>query len=236
MDQVFENTDPLLFGSSMAELDLFTLHPGQAQILKLWQIYLENVNPLLKVTHTPTLQARMIDAASDLANVSPVMHALMFSIYCISVTSLLDEECRALFGSSQSDLLKSYRFGCQQALLHSYFLRTSDPDCLTALFLYLVSVLACLPALVSPVNVTRYLSGALGIHDLFPQCLPFLLASLIASASTANQRMQNAVLSRLRCADGFGGRLLCSTISLAKSRTSRLPSLLQPGIARHRKT
>ena len=139
-DQLAENDDHLLFGSHRTAADLSTVHPEPVQIFKLWQIYLDNVNPLLKVTHTLSLQARIIEAAGNLPNVNPTLGALMFSIYCMAVRSLLAEECKTMFGSSKEDLLMRYRFGCQQALLSCGFLRSSDRDCLTALYLYLVSL------------------------------------------------------------------------------------------------
>ncbi|RMZ84094.1 hypothetical protein DV737_g1359, partial [Chaetothyriales sp. CBS 132003] len=131
-DKLSEGNDHLLFGPHQ-NLDLSTFHPGQVQIFRLWQIYLDNVNPLLKVTHTPTLQPLIIDAASDVTNISPALEALMFGIYCVSVLSLVDEECQTLFEASREELLRSYRFGCQQALLNCGILRTNDRDCLTAL-------------------------------------------------------------------------------------------------------
>ncbi|KAF2815350.1 uncharacterized protein BDZ99DRAFT_378049 [Mytilinidion resinicola] len=139
-DRMSEGNDYLLFGSRKTNVTLSTLHPKQVQIFRLWQVYLENVNPLLKVTHTPTLQSRIIDAASDVANINPNLEALMFSIYCISVISLVEDKCQTLFGSTRKELLASFRFGCQQALLNCEFLRSSDQDCLTALYLYLISV------------------------------------------------------------------------------------------------
>lgn len=139
-DQSFENNDHLFFGSPKTIVDLSTLHPEPVQIFRLWQIYLDNVNPLLKVTHTPSLQRRILEAASNLKNISPTSEALMFSIYCISILSLVVDDCQAMFGSSKKDLLTKYRFGCQQALLNCGFLRSSDRDCLTALYLYLVSL------------------------------------------------------------------------------------------------
>ena len=137
LDQLYNGNDQL-FGSQQTDVDLSTLHPDQVQIFRLWQIYLENANPLLKVTHTPTLQARFIDAASDVANINPTLEALMFGIYGVSVLSLDDDECRRLFGTPREDLLTRYRFGCQQALLNCGVFRSSDRDCLTALYLYLV--------------------------------------------------------------------------------------------------
>jgi hypothetical protein len=139
-DQLFENNDHLLLGSRKTAVVLSTLHPEPAQIFRLWQLYLENVNPLLKVTHTPSLQGHIIEAASNVLNIRPSLEALMFSIYCMSVLSLTVDDCQAMFGSSKVDLLTRYRFGCQQALSNCGFLRSNDRDCLTALYLYLVSV------------------------------------------------------------------------------------------------
>jgi hypothetical protein len=135
--QLFGDNDHLLFGSPNTNVDLSTLHPEPVQIFRLWQIYLDNVNPLLKVTHTPSLQGRIIEAVSNVTNISPTLEALMFSIYCTAILSLQDD-CQAIFGSSKEDLLTRFQFGCQQALLNCGFLRSSDRDCLTALYLYLV--------------------------------------------------------------------------------------------------
>ncbi|KAJ5273594.1 hypothetical protein N7478_008719 [Penicillium angulare] len=107
---------------------------------KLWQIYLENVNPLFKVTHTPSLQGKIIEASSNTANIEPRLEALMFSIYCMAIQSLATETCQAIFGLSRDDLLTKYQFGCQQALLNCQFLRSDDRECLTALFLFLYSL------------------------------------------------------------------------------------------------
>ena len=135
-----KSNDHLLFGLPVENIDLSASHPTQVQIFRLWQIYLDNVNPLLKVTHTPTLQTRIIDAASDIANVDPTLEALMFSIYCVSILSLTEDQCITLFGSPKKDLLTAYQSACQQALRSCGILRSSNRECLTALYLYLVGV------------------------------------------------------------------------------------------------
>lgn len=137
-DQVFPDNDNLLFGSRRTAVELFTLHPEPVQIFKLWQTYLGNIDPLLKVTHTPSLQGRIIEAASDLTNISPILEALMFSIYSVTIMSLAVDECQNMFGPSKDDLLAKYQTGCQQALLNCSYLRTSDRECLTAFYLFLV--------------------------------------------------------------------------------------------------
>ena len=139
-DQSTENDALLLCGSRRTLVDLSTLHPNPVQIFRLWQTYLDNINPLLKVTHTPSLQGRIIEAASNVTSINPSLEALMFSIYCTSILSLVVEDCQTIFGASKEELLTGYQFACQQALLNCGFLHTSDRDCLTALYLYLVSL------------------------------------------------------------------------------------------------
>ena len=175
-DQLHENGDHLLFGLRKTAVDISTLQPEPVQIFRLWQIYLENVNPLLKVTHTPSLQGRIIEAASNVSNISPTLEALMFSIYCMSILSLTMDDCQAMFGSSKVDLLTRYQFGCQQALLNCGFLRCDDYDCLTALYLYLVS---CRVVMFMLSNNLRSLLDQAQFLNLCPLCLalPFVLRS-----------------------------------------------------------
>jgi hypothetical protein len=143
-DQIYDSKKQhLLFCSPTINVDLATLHPSQAHILKLWQLYLENVDPLLKVT-SPTLQSRIIDAAGNVTNICPELEALMFSVYSIAILSLDREECRNTFGILRDDALRAYQLGAREALLNCDFLKTTDRDCLTALHIYLVGVLYAL--------------------------------------------------------------------------------------------
>ena len=135
--QMTDLTDDLL-AFSRGQVDVSTLHPDPVMILRLWQVYLDNVNPLIKVTHTPSLQARLITTINDLSKMEPTFHALMFSIYCLSVTSLDEAECLVQFNASKADLLARYQPACQHALADCGYLRTSDCECLVALYLYLV--------------------------------------------------------------------------------------------------
>ncbi|KAF5680775.1 C6 transcription factor [Fusarium heterosporum] len=139
-DQAYTTDENMLFGSRQSTVELHTLHPEPAQLFRLWQVYLDNVNPLLKVTHTPTLQSRIVEAVSDLKNISPPLETLMFGIYCTAVLSLTEEECQTMFKQPKEQLSTKFQFGSQQALVNSQFLRTGDRDCLTGLYLYLVAV------------------------------------------------------------------------------------------------
>ncbi|KAL4994222.1 hypothetical protein BDV10DRAFT_189227 [Aspergillus recurvatus] len=154
-DRGFEPADPL-FGSQNNPADLSSQHPEPPQIFRLWQIYLDNVDPLLKVTHTPTLQARIVEAVADLKGITPALEALMFGIYSMAILSLMPDDCEARLGSPRDELLAHYQRSCRQALINAGFLRSDDRECLTALFFYLMSMR---PTIGDP----RTLSTVLGI-------------------------------------------------------------------------
>lgn len=117
------------------------VHPNQLHIFKLWQTFLENVNPLTKILHAPTVQQQILEAMSDLSSISTELEALMFSIYCISLVSLPAAEVEKSFGESKKKLLSRCRRGAQIAFRNASFLRTSKVMVLQAVMLYLVCFL-----------------------------------------------------------------------------------------------
>lgn len=129
----------LLCGSQHTNVDLKALHPQPIHIFRLWQQYLDNVNPLIKILHGPTFQLQVLEASTDLENISKDMEALLFSIYSLAITSISDAHCKDVFGDERSSLLAKYQYGAQQALLNAEFLRPSTLAVLQALLLYLVS-------------------------------------------------------------------------------------------------
>ncbi|KAL9081336.1 MAG: hypothetical protein Q9159_007344 [Coniocarpon cinnabarinum] len=133
MDHVCESRDHILFGLRGSSIDFANLHPEQFQIFKLWQIYMDNVNPLLKVIHCPTTQMRIIEAAGDVGHASPTLQALMFGIYSVAVFTLTERDSNATFHASRQELLARYQLGCQQALIACGFSNASDREALVAL-------------------------------------------------------------------------------------------------------
>lgn len=92
------------------------------------------------MTHTPTLQGRIIEASANLGKASKSLEALMFAIYLMAVTSLQDDEVLDMFNEERAVLLKRYYIACQQALLNASFMRNPDLTILQAYTLYLVSI------------------------------------------------------------------------------------------------
>lgn len=137
---MFDGQDgfPFVIGGSMASVT--ELHPPAVQIFQLWQIYLDNVNPLLKLTHTPTLQGQLIEAAANPSKTSKPLEALLFSIYFMAVISLTDDEVQETFKEDKTRLMARYHRGTQQALVNAGFMRSPDIVVLQAFLMYLVSL------------------------------------------------------------------------------------------------
>lgn len=118
------------------------LHPNPVHIFKLWQTFLENVNPLTKILHAPTIQQQILEAMGDLPRIGKELETLMFAIYCIALVSLPAEEVEKSFGQSKKKLLSKCRRGAQLAFRNASFLRTSNIMVLQAFMLYLVCLKA----------------------------------------------------------------------------------------------
>ena len=144
LDQLADE-DQILLGSRSTLVDLATLHPDPVTIFRLWQVYLDNVDPLLKIIHANNMQGLIVKSVSNLYAISPALEASMFGIYSMAIYSLGFEECQAMFDAPRATLLTRYQFGVQQALMNAKYLRSTEPECLTALYHYLVCLLHCPP-------------------------------------------------------------------------------------------
>jgi hypothetical protein len=85
-----------VFGYRSADVDLRPLHPLPSQIPFIWQVYQENVDPILKIIHVPSMSKIIKELRHNLDNLTPSMEALMFSIYYASITSLDEDEVGAV--------------------------------------------------------------------------------------------------------------------------------------------
>lgn len=81
-----------VLGYRSSDVDLRKLHPLPSQIPFIWQVYVENVDPLVKILHVPTMNAIIRKIRSDMDSLTPALEALMFSIYYAAITSLEDDE------------------------------------------------------------------------------------------------------------------------------------------------
>uniref|UniRef100_A0A0D2XKV4 Zn(2)-C6 fungal-type domain-containing protein n=1 Tax=Fusarium oxysporum (strain Fo5176) TaxID=660025 RepID=A0A0D2XKV4_FUSOF len=115
-------------------------HPESAQVSYLWSIYQENVEPLLKAVHVPTMEKVFHDAKTRFNQLSAAYQALIRAIYYAAVVSLDPEDVLSNLGQSKDEALARYRFATEQALSRADFLVTSDITVLQALSIFLAVV------------------------------------------------------------------------------------------------
>ena len=68
------------------------LHPLPSQMLFLWQIYMDNVDPFMKVLHVPTMTKVIRELRGSYHSLGPSMQALVLVISLAAIMSLEDEE------------------------------------------------------------------------------------------------------------------------------------------------
>ncbi|KAI1139059.1 fungal-specific transcription factor domain-containing protein [Hypoxylon sp. FL0543] len=126
--------------SDSSDANLEELHPQPAHVFRLWQIYLERVNPLTKVIHVPTVQPLLVEAATSRENIPKNVEALLFAIYLMAAVALTEEECVERFGYTKAEAYSRFSKGCRSALMRIGILKNYDLVVLQALVLYLFSL------------------------------------------------------------------------------------------------
>ena len=127
-----------IFSFSSLMKSLRSLHPPVNQISTFWDIYLDRINPLIRIFHRGCTEKLLADAVQNLDSVAKSTELLMFTIYFAVVTSLSPEECNSLLSEDKTTSLKKYRFGVEQALARAEFLHTQELRVLQAFTLFLV--------------------------------------------------------------------------------------------------
>jgi hypothetical protein len=58
----------------------------------MWQVYQENVDPIVKILHVPTVEILVKETRKNLDSLTPGNEALMFAIYFAAITSMDEED------------------------------------------------------------------------------------------------------------------------------------------------
>jgi hypothetical protein len=135
--------------------NLKALHPSPIRIFRLWQTFLDNVNPLTKILHAPSVQQKVLDAAANLDDVPKNTEALMFGIYAAATISMSDDECQKRFNEDREDVMARFQSGARQALQNVGYLRSTDIVVLQAFILYLV--VSCIHNIGFPIDIFKAL-------------------------------------------------------------------------------
>ncbi|KAI9773754.1 MAG: hypothetical protein M1835_006104 [Candelina submexicana] len=129
-----------IFGFNSNTANIRILHPPPAQIAAFWHLYTENVDPLIKILHRPTMQKMIYQVKDNLEEIGKGNEALLFAMYFSVVTSLPPHDCRNMLGEEKDALLSRFRFGVEQALARANLLTSQELVTLQAFVIYLISV------------------------------------------------------------------------------------------------
>ncbi|TVY66027.1 Bikaverin cluster transcription factor bik5 [Fusarium oxysporum f. sp. cubense] len=126
-----------VFGSAEFAKALDGLNPMPSQMLFIWQTYVENVDPFIKVLHTPAIENIVKQLKGNFSSCGHNVEALLFAI-CLAAIASMDEKTVSFnFNTPREQLLQRYQFGTEQALARANFLTTKDITILQALVIYL---------------------------------------------------------------------------------------------------
>src|SRR5687767_5022258 len=91
-------SDPLTGAFMGSQQDLLQYHPTHTEAMALCETHIENVEPLCKILHIPSV-VKMVEMVSQQpAMASKIDECLLFAIYHFAVFSMTDEECTDKFG------------------------------------------------------------------------------------------------------------------------------------------
>ena len=96
-------------------------------------MYFSNVDPLVRVTHKPTLLRRFSSYVQE-------THPVAFAVFFAAVNSLPPQICEEKSGESKDDLLSRYELGLEISLARENYLTTTNLDVLQAFTIWLTCI------------------------------------------------------------------------------------------------
>ncbi|KAK1238255.1 hypothetical protein MKX08_002834 [Trichoderma sp. CBMAI-0020] len=115
-------------------------NPHLGQILRLWKIYIQNVDPLIRVLHKPTIEQSINDLSLWEGNIGSETRALLLAICYGAASSLTPSQARAEFAFDVQSYTASYRTATEKALIDAQVLQTHDLRVLQAFVIYLTCI------------------------------------------------------------------------------------------------
>lgn len=119
--------------------NLATLYPPFQIFTKLWEIYVDRIDPMMKILHLPTFWPLISNGLRDPQGLPKSLEAVMFAVYLATISTLKEDECQNLFGVQKSVMYSRYRLATRQALVKAGFLSTSSLMTLRAYAIFMVS-------------------------------------------------------------------------------------------------
>jgi hypothetical protein len=117
-------------------------HPPPSVMMRLWDLYCRNCDPIIKILHQPTMteEIQAIARSEHPQAIAPALNALVFCIYFGAITSIRPESCEKEFGEPLGVLSQRYRVLAEQALAAADYLNSNDLRTLQAFAIYICMI------------------------------------------------------------------------------------------------
>lgn len=133
---LYSNPDGFIVNSESLQ------HPPLLVRQQLFSIYCENVDPLFKIIHRPTVQSQLEQVGTIVQHdvKEAGTNALLFAIYAAAVMTLPDIYYASIANETKSDALSRYIFAVEYSLIKSKYIQSQSIIPMQAFTIYLVSV------------------------------------------------------------------------------------------------
>lgn len=131
------NTNAALFGYRAIAHSLQPYYPSLQQAVHLFTAFTENVMPLLRIFHMPSLSSTYWEAIASPTSLDKDVEALIFAIFYSATVSLPSDQCLGLLGLTYEAAVERYRFAAEQAIARADLLATQSMVLLQATTLFI---------------------------------------------------------------------------------------------------
>jgi len=107
---------------------------------RLFSTYCDNVDPLCKIIHRPTVQSQIdsIHTSAEASRDEAGIHATLFAIYGAAIISLPDDKYSQLMDEPKDGVLRRFRFATEYFLSKADYMESRRREPLQAFSIYLV--------------------------------------------------------------------------------------------------
>lgn len=113
--------------------------PSPWQALQLWQAYVNNVDPVIKILHIPSIKPHIHAAIKDIERADKSMALLLSVVFFAAAISLDNENALRLLGCEKGAALQQFQRQVELAIAKSNVMHSPCLRSLQGLTIYLVS-------------------------------------------------------------------------------------------------
>ena len=119
-------------------LNLREFYPNTATFSQFQRIFTDQIDPMLKMLHLPSLFSTMTTALANPGGVPKSVEAVLLCFCFATVSTMSQDQCQAVLKQDRASVVRKYKKVATQALTNAEFVQYPDLTSLQALSLYLV--------------------------------------------------------------------------------------------------